>query len=135
QNEQIIQRGMDFRPFLMGGYINWNHNGLPSHVVGVPLAAGIVTHNGGPAVWVKAKLWEDSPMAQQIWDLAQMIERNNADGGPERRLGWSVEGACVARDESSPHIITRSIVRHCALTHEPVNTDSFANIVKSFGWQ
>lgn len=133
QNEKIIQKGMDFRPFLTMGYINWNHNGQPSHVVGVPLEAGIIDHQGVPSFWVKARLWEDSEMAKSIWDLASHIAKNNADGGPERSLGWSVEGGVVARDPMNDSIITQSIVRHCALTHEPVNTDSFANIAKSFG--
>jgi len=128
QDEQILQDGLNFQPFLQNGYVNWNHNGNPQSQIGVPLEGGIVTNNGLPAFWIKARLFDDIPQADYAWQLIKALERLHQDGGPERHLGWSVEGAVLEKENGR---IKKSIVRQVALTHEPVNAETMA-IAKSF---
>lgn len=128
QGEVVLQKGIDFGPLLERGYINWNHHDDPASVIGVPLAAHITKSNARPAMFVKAALYEGVPKADDAWRLMQVMEKSRADGFPERQLGWSVEGGVLER---SGNFIAKSVVRMLALTHEPVNYSTFAELAKS----
>lgn len=121
QGEQVIQRGMDFAPLLRSGIINWDHKDGPENIIGEPLGAEIKKGS----FWVRGRLYVESvDRARSAWELAQAME---ASGG-KRQLGWSVEGEVLQR---SGRQITRSEVRNLALTHQPVNGNTWAAIAKS----
>jgi hypothetical protein len=122
QGESVIQRGMNFQPLLDAGIINWDHQPGPENIIGEPIAAEI---QSGPAFFVKGQLYvDDKPRAAEAWATAEAMRK----AGGRRKLGWSVEGAVLQR--LGPKL-TRTEVRHLALTHQPVNSNSWAMISKS----
>ncbi len=117
----MIQKGMDFNPFLHGGFINWDHQPGPENQIGEPLHAEI---QAGPKLFVRGSFYvDDVERAKYAWNLAKATQKAG-----RRKLGWSVEGAVLHRLGTT---ILKSEVRHMALTHQPVNANSFATIAKS----
>jgi hypothetical protein len=134
QGEVIIQAGIDFRPLLEKGFINWNHSHAPKDQIGQPLEA-VVLNQGPtdvPALFLRGFLYEDHRGADEAWELLVAMDKARQAGHGRRQMGWSVEGGVVLRDGKT---LARSVVRHMALTHEPVNTDTYAKaaLAKSHG--
>lgn len=121
QQEQVLQAGLDFQPLLSHGFINWDHQRGPRFIIGVPEEAKI-TERG---LFVRGWLFSGHPEADAAWQLMETLEK----AGNPRRLGWSIEGSVTQR--RGP-IIVKAVVRHLALTHQPVNPHTFAELVKSF---
>jgi len=134
QGEEVLQRGMDFSPFLDNGYINWDHKDGPENLIGEPIEALVCPIESHPALrrsvrdgvtglgfYVKGWLYEDEPRAQSVW-------RHMNRPGSGRRLAMSVQGRTLERDR---HRITKSEIRHVAVTHQPIQTASWAEIAKS----
>lgn len=128
QNETVLQAGMDFQPLLERGFINWNHQAGPENIIGQPVDARIVKSRGKSAFYVKGELFEGHARADAAWSLLQTLEKARASGQSDRRLGWSVEGGVLERRGNQ---IAKSVVRQLALTHEPVNYGTFAQLAKS----
>lgn len=128
QNERVIQDGMDFQPLLERGFINWNHQVGPENIIGQPMDARISKAQGKSCLYVKGYLYEGHARADSAWSLLQTLEKARASGTSDRRLGWSVEGGVLERRGNN---IAKSVVRQLALTHEPVNFGTFAQLAKS----
>lgn len=129
QGESVLQNGIDFAPLLKDGFINADHQPGFENIIGQPLDAKIAhVDNGKPALWVKAVLFEGVPRADAAWSLLNSLEKGRAEGTTTRRLGWSVEGAVLER---RGNLIAKSVVRHVALTHQPVAYGTFADLAKS----
>ncbi len=136
QNEVVVQKGIDLMPFLERGYINYDHKGTP---IGRPLTCALVEAEkhpvlvksgcgvSGVALYAECELWPSAMEhrgADEAWATAQAA---NLTGRP---FGYSIEGKAFQRDGDK---ITRSELRHLALTHQPVQQKSFAlaELVKS----
>lgn len=116
QGETIIQEGLDFEPFLKGGWFNDNHDSATDAVVGYPISAELVQLPGRRGWWVEGYLIKGTKRADGIYDLANALQKS------DRRLGFSVEGSILARDPNNPKVVSRAIVREVAITRCPVNT-------------
>jgi len=58
----------------------------------------------------------------------------NSLGKSDRgRMGMSVEGVIKQRSGPNGKTINKAVITSCALTMNPVNTDTYINLVKSFG--
>lgn len=123
QGEKIKQEGIDLSYFLKRGFLNDDHSKETAGKVGIPTEA-VVTRKG---LWIKGFLL-DTPRAKGIWDLAQALEKS----GSERKLGYSVEGKVLARDQKNPRIITKCWLKDIAITASPINPKTFLDIAKSF---
>lgn len=122
QGESLIQKGMNFDPLLEAGIVNWDHQPGPENIIGEPLLAEV---QHGPSFFVRSNMYvEDKPRAAEAWATAEAMRK----AGGRRKLGWSVEGAVLQRLGRQ---IIRSEVRHLALTHQPVNANTWAAIAKS----
>lgn len=138
QGEVVMQDKMDCDYLLDKGYVNWNHSHAPEDQIGKPLEViklpgGKDTPGGKPATFFKAALFEGMPRADAVWALSKAIEDSQGVGA-DRMLGFSVEGGVRTRQG---HILVETVVRHMAVTHEPVNAQSTARCVmaKSQGFQ
>jgi hypothetical protein len=139
QGETVVQSGIDFNPFLKSGHFNWNHQPGPENIIGEPTAAVVVTvadvpgyrilpHQTGhePCLYLEGVLYKGVTRADAVWKLMTTL----AKGSPyDRALGYSLEGGVAARTGNNR--LTRTVVRHCAVTHEPINSDSWAVLAKS----
>jgi len=126
QGEEIVQTGLDFRPFLQSGWYNDNHGQRTSDVLGYPTDAlyvrkGSMLPNGQIAEnngwWAEGYLLNTTE-GRKVWDLCQAA--GSLPG--ERRLGFSIEGKIGERDKRKPSRILTAMVRNVAVTHCPVNT-------------
>jgi hypothetical protein len=127
QGEKLILRGMDFKPFLKSGVLNWDHGSGPEDILGEPLDAKVIEKSQKPSIfWVKGWLYKHQPRAQAVWNHLQALEKG--DQPITRKVGWSVQGGVLERKGNE---LIKSIVRHVALTHQPVNANTFAKCMSS----
>lgn len=123
QGEIIIPEGIDATPIAKGkGFFNWDHDNSPENTVGV-LDSYKKSSNG---MYVEGRLFKNHSRAKAVYEI--MSSLNKGDAG---RIGMSVEGKVLERDSKNPAIIKRCLIKNVALTMNPVNQDTFADIVKS----
>lgn len=119
EGEIALQDGLDFKEFMAHGWFNDNHSKKTGANVGWPLRIERrTTPDGKKGTWVEGHLISGFKPADEIWDLAQALQR---DKESKRQLGFSVEGTITHRGGSANKVITRAIVRNCAITANPVN--------------
>lgn len=122
QNEIVYQDGIDYRPLLESGYINWDHMPGPENIIGEPSEVRI---QKGPSLWIKGFLY---PHVERAKAVVNLLESQNSVKESKRRLGWSIEGRVVEREGNR---IKKSVLQHIAITHQPVNPNTWAELVKS----
>jgi hypothetical protein len=132
QDEQIIQRGLDFSHFVKHGWFNDNHSKKTSDILGYPETTkfcrkGSTLPDGTTAKtdchWTEGYLLPDYKPANEVWELAQSLAKTN------RKLGFSVEGKILRREGPDNKVIAEALVRNVAITNCPVNTDSRLEIL------
>lgn len=126
EGEVILQKGIDWSYFLTKGFFNEHHDKTIDGLIGYPeqlqpFRAGAELPDGEIAkancTWVEGHLLEGDERADKIWKKAIAL-RNTP-----RKLGFSIEGRSRARSQDGKTVI-KSMVRHCAITHMPVNAGS-----------
>lgn len=123
QGEIIKQEGIDTTPIAQGkGFFNFDHDNSPENTVGV-LDGYQKSSNG---LYVTGRLFKNHSRAKALYEI--MTSLHKTDQG---RVGMSVEGKVLERDATNPSIIKRCIIKNVALTLNPVNQDTFADLVKS----
>lgn len=123
QGEVIIPEGIDATPIAKGkGFFNWDHDNSPENTVGV-LDSYKKT---GAGMFVEGRLFKNHTRAKAVYEI--MSSLNKGDTG---RVGMSVEGKVIERDPINPSIIRRCLIKNVALTMNPVNQDTYADIIKS----
>jgi hypothetical protein len=127
--EFLDPKGFDIRPLIESGMVNWHHQAktAPATIVGEPSKAEIRKEG----LYIETDLYPSSAVARDIWTLAQTLEKDSKT----RRLGYSIEGKVVKRksnDKKSPDYnkIVKAIITGVAITHQPKNPKTFANIIK-----
>lgn len=120
--ETMLTKSMDFSPLLQNGWINWDHKNDPAYQIGVPTHGEIRPDH---AFFVKGNLLvDDMAKAREVWDLMKACEKNP---NLNRRVGWSVQG----KAQRYGNLIVKSTVFHLALSHQPINTTTWASFAKS----
>ncbi len=120
QNEILDQKGIDTSYFMSKGYFNADHKPGPENKIGEPRECK-VTKQG---LWVKGILYKEHPVADHYWSLMTSMEKSNAT----RKMGFSVEGSVRRR---RGNVIEACWIKDIALTPQPVNYTTWAEIVKS----
>ena len=127
--EFLDPKGFDIRPLLKSGLVNWHHQAKtnPGTIVGEPTKAEIRKDG----LYIETKLYPHSQVACDIWELAKTL----AADSKTRRLGYSIEGRVVKRKSEDPTSedykkIVKAIITGVAITHQPKNPKTFANIIK-----
>lgn len=128
QDEIVVQSGIDTSYFLKYGYINDDHKPGPEHKVGEPLEA----RSTKAGLWIKALLYTGDGTGDERcdywWDMLERLERS----GSNRKVGFSIQGKIQRRAGNS---IMKCWLQDVAITASPVNTHTWAEIVKSLGEQ
>jgi len=134
--EVILQNGIDFSYLLKSGFLNYDHQkreiagATMPIIVGYPIRAEI----RDKGLWVEGELLkssgetnsEQARLADELWELGLMFQKS----GGKRSLAYSVEGGVVERKGNK---ITKSQVRHLAITTKPVNAEATLEVFrKSF---
>ena len=127
--EFLDPKGFDIQPLLKSGLVNWHHQAKtnPGTIVGEPTKAEIRKEG----LYIETQLYPHSQVACDIWELAKTL----ASDSKTRRLGYSIEGRVVKRKSDDPtnpdyKKIVKAIITGVAITHQPKNPKTFANIIK-----
>lgn len=124
QGETILPEGIDATPIATGkGFFNFDHDNSPESTIGI--LDGYKKTNSG--MFVSGRLFKNHKKAQAVYEI--MSSLGKSDKG---RVGMSVEGKVIERDPFNPKIIKRCVVKNVAITMNPVNQDTYADIIKSF---
>lgn len=125
QGESIMQKGIDLSPIdASKGYFNYDHQKGPENLIGT--IDGYSQSDKG--LYVHGKLFKDHDRAKSVYQIM------NSLGKSERgRVGLSVEGQVLERDPLNPQVIKKCKISKVAVTLNPVNTDTYADLVKSMG--
>jgi hypothetical protein len=75
-------------------------------------------------LWIKGKVWKNHPEA-----TAYINELRHGRPGT---VQFSVEGSVIERDSINPKKVTKARILGVALTRDPVNTRTYATLIKSF---
>ncbi|MGF6354063.1 hypothetical protein ABIE27_001973 [Paenibacillus sp. 4624] len=133
QQDSISPEGMDTSYFLSKGWIKWEHGNAPSQFIGEPVEVKIGQYNHPTlnksvnGVFVKGRLFANRDLAMQAVVAIEDLQKSQSS----RTVGWSIEGGVVERDRQTGKII-KSVLRNVVLTMNPVNTMTYAELVKSF---
>lgn len=123
QGEVILPDGIDATPIAKGkGFFNFDHDNSPENTIGA-LDGYKKTATG---MYVEGRLFKNHTRAKAVYEI--MSSLNKGDKG---RVGMSVEGKVIERDAKNPSIIRRCLIKNVALTLNPVNQDTYADIIKS----
>lgn len=123
QGEVIIQKGIDISEIKQNrGYFNFDH--LP----GVENLIGTIDgyKHDEKGLYVSGKLFKNHDKAKAVYQI--MSSLGESDRG---RIGMSVEGKILERDVANPKIIKKCQINKVAITFSPVNTNTYADLVKS----
>lgn len=128
EGESMNPNGFILDRFLKTGLLNLDH--LTSRAkenksrfwIGEPIDAWVKDNK----FYVKGKLWKKSPEARAFWDKCLQM----AESGSTRKPGMSIEGKVLERDKKNPRRVTKALITNVAMTFQPVNTNSFFDIVK-----
>lgn len=124
QGEIILPDGIDATPIDQGkGFFNFDHSNDPENTIGT-LDGYKKTDRG---MFVRGRLFKNHTRAKAVYEIMSSLDKSD-----KGRMGFSVEGKVIERDASNPNIIKRCVVKNVALTMNPVNTDTYADIIKSF---
>jgi hypothetical protein len=128
QGETLIQKGLDFDPFLTRGWFNDNHDSTTDALVGYPTNATLRKTDDGREGWyVEGELLEGdgTSRADRLWKLAQDLKKTEG----KRKLGFSVEGKILDRDPKNPKLVRKAEVHEVAITRCPVNTRTSLDVL------
>lgn len=127
--EFLDPKGFNIKPLIESGMVNWHHQakGQPATIIGEPSKAEIRPEG----LYIETDLYPSSQIACDVWKLAQTLEKDSKT----RRLGYSIEGRVLSRksdDKNSKDYkkINKAIITGVAITHQPKNPKTFANIIK-----
>lgn len=127
--EFLDPKGFDIKPLIESGMVNWHHQakGQPAAIIGEPTKAEICPEG----LYIETELYPSSKIACDVWELANTLEKDSKT----RRLGYSIEGKVVKRKSNNPNSpdykrILKAIITGVAITHQPKNPKTFANIIK-----
>ena len=123
-NEYLEPSGFDLSRFMTLGWINYDHRlrDDPKFAIGEPVEAKVINNK----FFIKAKLFKENEVARSLWDTMIMLKKS----GSKRRVGFSIEGRAIERDLQNPKIVRKALITGVAATLNPVNSNTYADIVK-----
>ena len=123
QGETIIQKGIDLTPIdKKKGIINFDHLKGPENTIG--LLDGYKRTEKG--LFIEGRLFKNHTKAKAVREIMESLSE-----GDRGRVGLSVEGRIMERDPLNPTVIRKCQISAVAVTLNPVNADTYADIVKS----
>lgn len=132
EGEILLQKGLDFSPFIDHGEFNWNH--ISHAMVGVPV---------GKKAWFENGQWMSEGLilkGMPIWDgydTEMVVKQHNnlRKAGLNRGLCQSVEGKVLKRSDCGKYV-EKAAIYNIALTFRPVNPNcSISMLAKSLDKQ
>src|ERR1700722_16576284 len=120
QEEIVEPEGLITDYFIKFGFYNYNHEKGPDAKIGIPLIAK-TTSKG---LYTSGYLLKEMPLAIETHRLMKTL----AKGNHPRNIGFSIEGKVILQEGKR---IIKSWIRDIAITPCPVNTFTYAELLKS----
>lgn len=123
QGEILLPEGIDLSPIdQKKGVLNWNHEKGPQNLIGI-LDGYKKTPEG---LFIEGRLLKNHEKAKAVYQIMSSFEK-----GDRGRMGLSVEGIIRERGGKDGKVIKKCQINAVALTMNPVNQDTFVDLVKS----
>jgi hypothetical protein len=123
QGEIMDLKGLDLSPIAKGrGVFNYDHKKGPENTVGV-IDQYKKTDAG---LYLGGYLFKNHDRAKGLYQIMTSLKKSDTG-----RMGMSVEGIIKSRDGKDGKVIKNAVITSCALTMNPVNEDTYINLVKS----
>lgn len=127
QGEVVSQEGLDISVLKAGrGLWNWDHQKGPENVLGQIEDADFVERDGKKCLLVKGYLFKYQERAKAFYNILKSVKKSN---GP--RVHLSIEGKILERDWRNQKSINKARIEKVALTLDPVNPYTYAELMKS----
>lgn len=127
QGELVDQEGLDISPLKAGkGLFNWDHQKGPENILGQIEEADFVDVEGKKCLMVDGYLFKNQERAKAFYNILTSMKKGNAP-----RIHMSIEGKILGRDPMNPKAIKKARIDKVALTMDPVNPYTYAELVKS----
>ena len=125
QGQWLDPAGFDLNQFIKEGNINYHHlwKNSPLAIIGEPTSARITKGN---ELYVEGRLYKDSAIAREVYDLAEILEKNSTT----RRLGFSIEGLPLATDPKNENRILKAKITNLAITPAPICPGTKMELIK-----
>ena len=123
QGETLVQKGMDLSPIdKKKGVLNYDHGKGPENTIGL-LDGYTKTEKG---LFIEGRLFKNHTKAKAVYEIMSSLSEDDIG-----RMGMSVEGTILERDKKNPKIVKRCRINAVALTMNPVNTETYVDLMKS----
>ena len=127
QGEMVDQNGLDISQLKAGrGLFNVDHQKGPENVIGQIEDAEFVKSDGKKVLMVKGYLFKHQPRAQAFYNIMKSVKP-----GTQPRVHMSIEGKILQRDAVNKSTIRNARIDKVALTLDPVNPYTYAELAKS----
>lgn len=127
QGEIVDQNGLDISPLKAGsGLFNWDHQKGPENILGQIEKADFVDVDGKKALMVDGYLFKNQDRSKAFYNIMSSMKK-----GASPRVHMSIEGKILDRDRFNSKTIKRARIDKVALTLDPVNPYTYAELVKS----
>jgi len=125
--ESVDQEGLDISALKAGrGIFNVDHQKGPENVVGIIEDADFIDVDGKKCLQVEGYLLKEQDRAKAFYNIMKSLKKGT---GP--RIHMSIEGKILQRDFSDQKRIKKARIDKVALTLDPVNPYTFAELCKS----
>ena len=124
QGEVVDPKGLDLAPIEKGrGLFNFDHKKGPENMIGA-----IDTYKKDDSgLYLGGYLFKNHDRAKAVYNVMSSLKKS--DRG---RVGLSIEGMIKERSGSNSKTVSKALITGCAVTFNPINTESYCDLVKSF---
>lgn len=127
QGETVDQEGLDISLLQAGrGLFNFDHQKGPENVLGQIEDAEFVKQDGKKCLMVKGYLFKHQERSKAFYNILKSLKK-----GSSPRVQMSIEGKIVQRDFMNNKAIKKARIDKVALTLDPVNPYTYAELCKS----
>jgi len=127
QGEVVNQEGLDISLLKAGrGLLNWDHQKGPENVLGQVEDAKFIKSGDKKNLEIEGYLFKNQERSKALYNIMSSVKKGN---GP--RVHMSIEGKILERDLYNPKNIRKARIDKVALTLDPVNPYTYADLVKS----
>lgn len=127
QGETVDQDGLDIGLLKAGrGLFNFDHQKGPENVLGQIEDAEFITQDGKKCLLVKGYLFKHQERAKAMYNIMKSLKK-----GHVHRVQMSIEGKILQRDFVNNKAIKKARIDKVALTLDPVNPYTYADLCKS----
>lgn len=127
QGETVDQEGLDISMLKAGrGLFNNDHQKGPENLLGEIEDAEFIDQNGKKVLMVKGYLFKHQERSKAFYNIMKSLKK-----GSSNRVQMSIEGKILQRDFANTKAIRKARIDKVALTLDPVNPYTYAELVKS----